>query len=540
MSHFSEDEDYSSESVEEDEGAKFLTEGVQDKFLEIFPMLCVKDPIIYDSKTKFFQSAEDDEVEDKTVPEDAQKEERKKEKKEKKDKKKEKKDKKQEKKDKKEKKKDKKAKKERKEEKKAKKRSSDEDGKQSRSKRKLKMTVNDLLIRSAGISDSESDGEAQRAQDNEPSIAEQREQAKLEFAKAAAFADASDDDTDNLLLIKTPVASNASSANSLRSKLINEHKGADEKVQRLQDFWLNSSKMSESDRFLRDYVINERWKPSAEQGKAQTVSVEQLPPVDDEEDAEELQKMEEYEEDFAFRHQHPDAICIPSHPRNVSTSLRKVSTKRKDQRERRKARDEEAKKQAATENIKTKQKLRQQIDAELQEALSTEATTVGNGEESSVGSSIPRTFRELVEVSKQRIARPEETEDTVPEQERLNRWTRMLDRYYQVDCEDVLPDGTQCRFKYTKVEPDSGGLTIDEIFDLDDAELNRFAPLKYFAPYRSGPPMRKKKFKPWLVSNGGKFAHLPETVDLIEDTVTQGDLVEEEQPKKRPIKRQRK
>lgn len=89
-----------------------------------------------------------------------------------------------------------------------------------------------------------------------------------------------------------------------------------------------------------------------------------------------------------------------------------------------------------------------------------------------------------------------------------NDFQSLIDEYYNLDYEDVLEDGTTCRFKYAKVEPVTGGLTIDEIFDLDDEELEHFAPLRYLAPYRTEPvPARfnkKNKYKHWKDSRNKK------------------------------------
>jgi hypothetical protein len=53
------------------------------------------------------------------------------------------------------------------------------------------------------------------------------------------------------------------------------------------------------------------------------------------------------------------------------------------------------------------------------------------------------------------------------------------------------------RFKYKKVQPSSYGLTVDEIFETPDKELNKKASVKKMAPYKHEkselPPVEGKK-----------------------------------------------
>ena len=62
----------------------------------------------------------------------------------------------------------------------------------------------------------------------------------------------------------------------------------------------------------------------------------------------------------------------------------------------------------------------------------------------------------------------------------------MLEEYYNLDCEDVIGGGTlKTRFKYTSVPKENYGLTEEEIYLLDDKNLNKMVNLKKLRPYRN-------------------------------------------------------
>jgi protein KRI1 len=60
-----------------------------------------------------------------------------------------------------------------------------------------------------------------------------------------------------------------------------------------------------------------------------------------------------------------------------------------------------------------------------------------------------------------------------------------LQEYYDLDCEDFIADGTlKTRFKYVTVQKETYGLTDEEIYLLDDKQLNKLVSLKKLRPYR--------------------------------------------------------
>jgi hypothetical protein len=358
---------------------------------------------------------------------------------------------------------------------------------------KPKMTVRDLVLRSTGDS-SESEAGEEEEKALPPTIAAQREQARQEFMAAAAASDGEGED--ELFKISKP-AHQPTSSQPRPGRV-------------LEDFWdvTRHDQLTETDRYLRDYIVNERWK---------------VDPKLDEEDEDAVQKMEEYETEFAFRHQHPDAMKIPSYPREITTSLRKPKTKRKEERERKKERKLKKQLQMQEDLKKTKKQARREIEEQLAAGLTDDlGTPVGDHPEQQQSPppppQAPRTFKELMERTQSQASKS--TAGAAADR----KYDELLEQYYNLDCEDILEDGTPCRFKYVKVKPETGGLTIDEIFELDDETLEKFAPMKYFAPYQVGDlPFPKRRYKPWRDSSNrhklgdkGKRprAFVPQTEDI--------------------------
>lgn len=136
-------------------------------------------------------------------------------------------------------------------------------------------------------------------------------------------------------------------------------------IKYLRDYW-NDPSLTESDRFLRDFILNKRYLDkeddeaneeldekagtsilvSASKSNLKAEDVNELI-----EDEKALETQEEFERKYNFRFEEPDPEFIKSYPRTLNDSLRRKDTKRKEKREEYKER-KEAEKLKKKEEIK--------------------------------------------------------------------------------------------------------------------------------------------------------------------------------------------
>lgn len=146
--------------------------------------------------------------------------------------------------------------------------------------------------------------------------------------------------------------------------------------------------LTNEDKFLRNYILNEGWKEGTKLSKdtevvkflksAQTGATESLgkKKVDEEDEARE-DEMDLYEQRYNFRFEDPNAATITSHARNAGAeeSLRRPDETRKLARERQKERKEDLKKAKKEELQQLKHLKRQEILDKIKKA---EALSQGN------------------------------------------------------------------------------------------------------------------------------------------------------------------
>ena len=77
-------------------------------------------------------------------------------------------------------------------------------------------------------------------------------------------------------------------------------------------------------------------------------------------------------------------------------------------------------------------------------------------------------------------------EDPQKQEKGTNALDKLMQEYYDLDCEDVIGGGKiKTRFKYINVPKENYGLTDEEIYLLDDKHLNKMVSLKNLRPYRN-------------------------------------------------------
>ena len=103
----------------------------------------------------------------------------------------------------------------------------------------------------------------------------------------------------------------------------------------------------------------------------------------------------------------------------------------------------------------------------------------------------------------------------------------MLDELYKLDYEDIIGD-MPTRFSYRKVEPNSYGLSPEEVLYSRDTTLKQFVSLKKMAPYREDdeyrPDTRKRRrFREMAKQDYDEFEEEYKTLKAEEEKNTVGN-----------------
>ncbi|KAM9785330.1 protein KRI1 homolog [Syngnathus typhle] len=241
--------------------------------------------------------------------------------------------------------------------------------------------------------DSDSDDEEaakRRARASSPSYIQEQKQLKESLRK---FVHESDDDDDGknssgeeasqLLTrrIKTQEEKDKEEADYLEwLKGQADFDGPEEvkEMKYLRDYW-NDPELDEKECFLRDYVLNKRYKDDDDDDDDERIPTYEEVVQDDVEDSEEegetfLERQQLFERSYNFRFEEPDAHQIKSYPRNIATSVRTKDDRRKRKREEVKER-KKMEKQQKREQLKQLKNLKRK---EIMEKLKTLQALTGN------------------------------------------------------------------------------------------------------------------------------------------------------------------
>jgi protein KRI1 len=319
-------------------------------------------------------------------------------------------------------------------------------------------------------------------------------------------------------------ARDAEEAEKLRkeqgSHLPENEKGA------LNRFYEDEGSLNNTDKFLRDYILNRRWDDSTDgfvpSSRSRSGGVE-----DEDRDYDDVEKAEEYEKTYNFRFEESGANRVVSYSRNVEGSMRRNDDTRKKERRERKDRKRLEKQKKREELKRLKNLKRQEMEKKLQdiekelgmegqlsgtfdmdllegdfdeeafdkkmnslynedyyneqgegeEAIPTEDTEALQEDNPIVQDSVPAGEGEAPASS----SAP--SKQKVLEAKRKAILNKHLEDMYELDYEDVI-GGMPTRFKYQSVAKDGYGLSAEEILAANDSTLNQFVPLKKLAPYR--------------------------------------------------------
>ncbi|KAF1790096.1 Kri1-like, C-terminal [Phytophthora cactorum] len=245
----------------------------------------------------------------------------------------------------------------------------------------------------------------------------------------------------------------------------------------------------------------------------------------DEEDAEELEKAEDFEHTYNFRFEEQGSSIIQTHSRHIEDTMRREDDSRKRKRAERKERkalerqkkEEELRRLKNLKQVEIEQKLKkvarlmvfdeqyydeddddmekptwdEEEDKELFGGLPVdpdeEVETEESGEKASEESEEEDNEEDNEEEQEQDEDDEKQGDEEVPPkkmtiEEMQREKQKYLDELYGLDYEDLIGD-IKCRFKYRQVQNNDFGLTVDEIMAADDKELKQLVSLKRMAPY---------------------------------------------------------
>ncbi|KAJ1865158.1 Ribosome biogenesis protein Kri1 [Coemansia sp. RSA 989] len=290
-----------------------------------------------------------------------------------------------------------------------------------------------------------------------------------------------------------------------------------------------SAKGDPNQAFLMNYILNRGW---VNKDVSQTVDENDAKAiVDKEEDDEMIARMDDFESQFNFRFTEEGGTQIKTYPREIEGSLRRKDDRRKRARERAKERKAELKRQKAEELKRIKNQKKKGILEKLKEIQEiTGNKTVGldtldlegdfdpekfqaqmdklfDSEHCDIDDSVKPTWDDdiniddILEQAEKDAQRDQANGDDFimdadyvdsVDQNALSasksglkdKVSEYMDKYYQLDFEDVIGNDLPTRFKYTKVKPVDYGLSPADILLADDSMLNEYVSVKKMAAYR--------------------------------------------------------
>ncbi|KAH0480660.1 MAG: uncharacterized protein KVP18_000736 [Porospora cf. gigantea A] len=253
-----------------------------------------------------------------------------------------------------------------------------------------------------------------------------------------------------------------------KQKAISRQVGEDHMMRTLLD---DDENMTEKDRFLRDYILMEGWKPSS-QLNALHVEPEAEDNQDLSDDDDHVVAAEEFETQYNFRFEEDEGSKVKSYPRHIDCErVEKISKKKRqaDQRRLRKVDTAAARQAELAEARKVKQL----------EILQRLQNTHPSGPVEELLHKLSQKDADFDEEEHEKIIEALIEDDTEPSEAVAN----LLEELQNLEFEDIIGD-VCCRYKYRDVEPDAFGLTTNDIFSMDATELEKKVPVELLHPFR--------------------------------------------------------
>ncbi|GBL73152.1 Protein KRI1 [Araneus ventricosus] len=201
----------------------------------------------------------------------------------------------------------------------------------------------------------------------------------------------------------------------------------------------NDPKISEDEKFLRDYILNKRYLTDDKPGEIPmydeiTQDIDLL-----NEDEKYLEKQERFEHKYNFRFEEPDEEFIKSYPRTVGDSLRRENNKRKEKREEYAERKRKEKEQKREELKRLKALKRKEIEEKFLKLKEASGQDQLNLDESDIESDFDpdkhdRKMREMFDddyYDVEEEQKPEFEYDEEIDNENWDRWTRDEMNHFQ-------------------------------------------------------------------------------------------------------------
>uniref|UniRef100_A0A3B0MYC3 KRI1-like family/KRI1-like family C-terminal, putative n=1 Tax=Theileria annulata TaxID=5874 RepID=A0A3B0MYC3_THEAN len=139
----------------------------------------------------------------------------------------------------------------------------------------------------------------------------------------------------------------------------------------ISSYWASQGKLDENEEFLKDYILNQRWR----EDRLENFKVDHTLQKIDEYDEEHIEKADEFELKYNYRYEEEDGAKIIGYPRNIEDSARKPDERRRQKRLEKKKRKLEEKVRR-DEKIKRLKNLRKSTFEKIKEIESTAGVTI--------------------------------------------------------------------------------------------------------------------------------------------------------------------